>query len=356
MKLRQTYGLVGVDLGSHAIKLAQLERAASGLRVVNARAILRPQTANDDDGDAISWWEEALAGERLDSQFVGQAAACTASAPSAELQLLSIPDGSRSQQRTMLEGELAAQLAGPLEDYAIDFWRIADGNGTSSAENVAAATLAVEDGERIAEVLRSAGLICKCIEPKPLATARALKLSGPDLNEPVAVLDWGHEQACLSIVVRGRPRFFRQLRECGLKRFMHSLRQALELSASDLRALLSTVGLEGPLPADGELACVREASESVAVRSLQGIVIELTKTLNYIAEHRPQLRSHQLRLCGGGATIRNIASRLEERLQRPVHAWRFDALADLGLPSSQAPLFASALALSSLKWSDHENL
>lgn len=355
MKLRRTYGLVGVDLGSHAIKLAQLERAPSGLRLVNARTIVRPQTAND-EGDAISWWEEALAGERLDSQFVGQSAACTASAPSAELQLLSIPDGSRSQQRTMLEGELASQLAGSLEDYAIDFWRTADGSGTSSAENIAAATLAVEDGERIAEALRLAGLICKCIEPKPLATARAQKLSEPDLNEPVALLDWGHEQACLSIVVRGRPRFFRNLRDCGLKRFLNSLMQALELSASDARALLSTVGLEGPQPADAELASVREAIESVAVRPLQAMVIELTKTLNYIAEHRPQLRSHKLRLCGGGATIRNIAFRLEERLQRAVHAWRFDALAEVGLPALQAPLFASALALSSLKWSDHEDL
>jgi type IV pilus assembly protein PilM len=356
MKLRRTYGLVGVDLGSHVIKLAQLERAASGLRLVNARTIVRPQAANDDEGDTISWWEEALAGERLDAQFVGQAAACTASAPSAELQLLSLPDGSRSQQRTMLEGELAAQLAGPLEDYAIDFWRIADGNGTSTAENIAAATLAVEDGERIAEMLRSARLICKCIEPKPLATARALKLCEPDLNEPVAVLDWGHEQACLSIVVRGRPRFFRNLRDCGLKRFLNSLMQALELPASDVRALLSTVGLEGPLPADAGLAPVREAIESVAVRPLQALVIELAKTLNYIAEHRPQLRSHQLRLCGGGATIRNIAFRLEERLQRAVHACQFDALADVGLPSQQAPLFAGALALSSLKWSNHEDL
>jgi type IV pilus assembly protein PilM len=355
MKLRRTYGLVGVDLGSHAIKLAQLERAPSGLRLVNARTIVRPPTAND-NGDTISWWEEALAGERLDAQFVGQAAGCTASAPSAELQLLSIPDGSRSQQRTMLEGELAAQLAGPLEDYAIDFWRIADGNGTSTAENIAAATLAVEDGGRIAEILRSTGLICKCIEPKPLATARAQKLSEPEVNEPVAVLDWGHEQACLSIVVRGRPRFFRNLRDCGFKRFQNSLVQALGLSAGDVRTLLSTVGLEGPLPADAELASVREAIESVAVRPLQALIIELTKTLNYIAEHRPQLRSHELRLCGGGATVRNIAFRLEERLQRTVRAWRFDGLAEVSLPSLHAPLFASALALSSLKWSDHEDL
>jgi hypothetical protein len=132
--------------------------------------------------------------------------------------------------------------------------------------------------------------------------------------------------------------------------------QALELSASDARALLTTVGLEGPLPPDAELAPVREAIESVAVRPLQAMVIELTKTLNYLAEHRPQLRSRELRLCGGGATIRNIAFRLEERLQRAVHAWRFDALAEVGLPSSQAPLFAGALALSSLKWSDHEDL
>jgi type IV pilus assembly protein PilM len=353
MKFRRSYGLVGVDLGSHAIKLAQLERAASGLRVVNARTIVRPQAA-DDESDTIRWWEETLAGERLDFQFVGQTAACTASAPSAELQMLALPDGSRSQQRTMLEGELAAQLAGPLDDFAIDFWRISD--AAANAENVAAATLAANEGERIAHALRSAGLVCKCIEPKPLATARAQGLLDPVSNEPVAVLDWGYEQACLSIVVRGRPRFFRNLRDCGFKRFFNSLRQSLDLSPADAQALLSTVGLEGPLQPDGELAPLREAIESVSVRPLQAIVIELTKTLNYIAEHRPQLKSRELRLCGGGATVRNIAPRMEERLQRAVSSWRFDALADVGLPSLHGPLFAAALALSSLKWSDHEDL
>jgi Tfp pilus assembly PilM family ATPase len=132
--------------------------------------------------------------------------------------------------------------------------------------------------------------------------------------------------------------------------------QALELSQSDTQSLLSTVGLEGPLPPDAELAATREAIESLAVRPLQALVSELTKTLNYIAEHRPKLKSHELRLCGGGATIRNIASRLEQRLERPVRAWRFDALAEIGLFTTQAPLFATALALSSLKWSDDEDL
>jgi type IV pilus assembly protein PilM len=356
MKLRRTYGLIGVDLGSHAIKLAQLERAASGLRLVNARTIVRPQRAQEDESDTIRWWEEALAAERLDTQFVGQAAACTASAPSAELQLLAIPEGSRSQQRTMLEGELAAGLAGPLDEYTIDFWRVSDASANGAAENVAAATLAVDEGERIAHALASAGVVCKCIEPKPLAIARAQKLSDAGSNEPVAVLDWGYEQATFSIAVRGRPRFFRNLRDCGFKRFLNSLVQALELSPGDAQTLLSTVGLEGPLLPNAELAPIREAIESVAVRPLQALVIELTKTLNYIGEHRSQLKSHELRLCGGGAIVRNIASRLEERLHRTVRAWRFDGLAEVGLPSLQAPLFASALALSSLKWSDHEDL
>jgi Tfp pilus assembly PilM family ATPase len=216
--------------------------------------------------------------------------------------------------------------------------------------------LAVDDGERIAHALASAGVVCKCIDPKPLAIARSQKVSQAGTNEPVAVLDWGYEQATLSIVVRGRPRFFRNLRDCGFKRLLNSLVQALELSPGDAQTLLSTVGLEGPLPPDAELAPVREAIESMTVRPLHALVIELTKTLNYIGEHRPQLKSHELLLCGGGALVRNIASRLEERLGRAVRAWRFDALAEVGLPPAQAPLFASALALSSLKWSDHEDL
>jgi type IV pilus assembly protein PilM len=355
MKIRKSYGLVGVDLGSRAIKLAQLERAASGLRLVNARAIIRAPQATEADGDAICWWEEALGGERLDKEFFGREAACAASAPSAELQLLTIPDGTRKEQHAMLAGELASQLAAPIEQYAVDFWPIRGASAATAEENVAAATMSLDDGERISQALRSAGLICKCIEPKPLAVGRAQTLAGTSPTEPVAVLDWGYEQACLSIIDRGQPKFFRNLRDCGFQRWINSLVQALAISPTDAQTLLAAVGVAGPRAADPELAAAREAIENVAVRPLQALLVELQKTLSYIAEHRPRLKTGELRICGGGATIRNVAPRLQQRLNRPVGTWRCEPLMDLGMLEESAPLFASALALSSLKWSEGDD-
>jgi Tfp pilus assembly PilM family ATPase len=356
MKFRRSYGLVGVDLGARAIKLAQLERTPAGLRLVNARVIVRESGDEDDGADTIAWWEETLSNERLDTQFIGRAAACIASAPSADVQLLTIPDGSAKEQRAMLEGELASQAGGGMERYAFDFWTIPGNGATSAEENVAAATLSIDDGERIAKALQSSGLICQQIEPKALAMARAQRLLGTPAEQPVAVLDWGYEQACLLIIHQGRPLFLRNLRDCGFRRVLSSLAHALEMTDADSQTLLTAVGLAGPDAAEAELPPVRDAIENVAVQPLQSLLVELHKTLNYIGEHRPRLRPVELRLCGGGATIRNITFRLEERLGRAVRAWRCDSVHDFGLLAGRTPLFAGALAVSGLKWSAHEDL
>jgi Tfp pilus assembly PilM family ATPase len=355
MKFRRSYGLVGVDLGAHAIKLAQIERAADGLRLINARSIVRPSDSDPGAG-VVEWWEAALGQEQLRQQFTGNRAACVASAPSAELQLLTIPDGSRGEQRAMLEGELTAQRAEPVDQYAFDFWRIPQNAAASAHENVAVATLAVTDGERIAASLASAGLVCTCIQPKPLGLARASSLAAGAASSPVAVLDWGYDQACLSIVHRHRPVFHRTLRDCGYKRILSAVVQALGISVSDAQILLSAGDLSEVGASAGALGSATKAIDGLVQRPIAALVSELQKTLNYISEHRRQLQAAELLLTGGGAMIRHIAGRLTERLPVQVRVWQCDSLADFGLLGDLAPVFAGAIGLSSLKWSGDDDL
>jgi type IV pilus assembly protein PilM len=364
MKFRRSYGLVGVDLGSHAIKLAQIERAGTGLRVINARTIVRASHA--ESSGVLDWWEEALAHEKLNDQFLGNVAACVASAPSAELQMLTIPDGSRSEQRAMLEGELASQRAEPVDHYEFDFWRIPQTTAAAAQENVAVATLAVIDGERIAAAIAGAGLVCTRIEPKPSAIARASKLTSADsssavltsadASSAVAVLDWGYDQACLTIVKDGRPAFHRNLRDCGYKRILTAVVHALEISVPDAQILLSADDLADTGVSAGTLSSTNKAIDGLVQKPLQSLVTELQKTLNYVSEHRRHLEPAELVLCGGGATIRQIAARLGERTPTRVRAWQCDSVADCGLLGSSAPIFTAALGLSGLKWSGDDDL
>jgi Tfp pilus assembly PilM family ATPase len=309
-----------------------------------------------ESSSVLDWWEEALAQEKLNDQFVGNVAACVASAPSAELQMLTIPDGSRSEQRAMLEGELASQRAEPVDHYEFDFWRIPETTAAAAQENVAVATLAVTDGERIAGAIADAGLVCTRIEPKPSAIARASKLTSADSSSAVAVLDWGYDQACLTIVQGGRPAFHRNLRDCGYKRILTAVVHALEISIADAQILLSADDLADTGVSAGTLSSTNKAIDGLVQRPLQSLVTELQKTLNYVSEHRRHLEPAELVLCGGGATIRQIAARLGERLPTRVRAWQCDSVADCGLLGGSAPIFAAALGLSGLKWSGDDEL
>ena len=349
-------GWIGIDLGARAIKMAQVQRVGSHLRLAAARVIPRPAISGDAGSlsSAGDWWAEVCKSASR-SGFAGRQAACVVPMGMTDLQSLPLPDGTLAERRTMIAGELESMFAGGAEGRSFDFWdtSMAEDAGQANRENVAVMSLGNEDAAAATSALSHAGLRCHVIDGLPLTLARAVRMVTSAMPaEPVAALDWGYSSVTFCIVQAGRPVFTRQLRDCKFSDLPNCISRTLKLSEEDAQQLLATHGVIDPAGRDDTLRSVQEVVADVVGEPIAGILAEVAKTLSYLKLHRSNLTPERLWLFGGGATVKNIAPYLAAKAGLETAVWRLPGdsagrRADGGAPLE---LLGNAVALSALAW------
>jgi Tfp pilus assembly PilM family ATPase len=340
-----------VDLGTAAVKLAQVERAGTAWRLAQARVVRRPPSegAGHPGDDVLDWWDQACRSEPLRSGFSGNRAACVLPTARADLRAVNLPDGSEPERRAMIANELDALLGETASRRVHDFWDICP-PGESNLENVNVISLPEDEAAAVVASLGRAGLRCRVIDGLPLAMARAVAMAnGEDGAAPVAALDWGFTSATFSILCNHRPVFTRHLRDCGYGAMPAAVSEALGLSPDDAEQLLVTYGVCGPGATQEALRDVQEVIADVTSGLLNEIVSQLNRTLAYPELHRSGLVPVKIWLLGGGATVKNMAALLSARINVPVQTWHLSGGGAEGGPDPVLPaMLGPAIALSAL--------
>lgn len=341
--MRSSWGWIGIDLGNRAVKLAQVERVGSQLRLVHSRLLAR-DADDETHRPAIAWWEEVLRSDGCFDGFRGTQAACVLPASMTELRAMNLPEGSEPERRAMVGNELAAS---GLASRVFGFWdsHPPAAQGPTSLENVNVVSLLEEEASCVATMLEDAGVVCNVIDGLPLTLARAVQLASLAAPaKPVAAVDWGYTSATFCLLCDRRPIFTRRLRDCGFGLMAAAVRDALAVSHADAEQLLARYGFCGAQTHDGPLRDVQEVLAEIVFEPLAAMVAELDKTLSYPELHRAQVVPQQIWLFGGGATVRNVGPLLSARLGRDVLSWRMPA-AEAAAPIE---LLGPAIALSLL--------
>jgi Tfp pilus assembly PilM family ATPase len=97
---------------------------------------------------------------------------------------------------------------------------------------------------------------------------------------------------------------------------------------------------------------VQTAVGQLAAPVLNRLTAELRRTLDFV---RQSLRASvdRMWLCGGGGLVRNLAERLTSEAGVTTQCWRLHRAAGDERPDDPAEsLFATAVALSVLRWED----
>ncbi len=354
-------GWIGVDLGTCAVKIAQVQRLGPQFCLAAALVLARPDQAPDAAAEAHRWiaeppenWTDAKSWRQrvrqaLRREFAGRRAACLVSLDRTELRPMNLPPGSASERRAMIAAELLESGETSPAQRVFDYWdtRLAENLPDSNLENVNVLCLAEEDADKAAALLAGLGLRCEAIDGLPTALARAVAMVQPDASEPVAAVDWGARNATLCLVHQATAVYTRQLRDCGAAPLWDAVKRALGLSAADAQQLLRTYGVLDPSAPSAPWTEVQQVLTDIIAEPAAALVAEIQRTLAYPELQRAGLLPSRLWLFGGGATVRNIAGYLAARIGLPVEPWRLEASADLAV---DAVLMGLAAAVSALAW------
>lgn len=347
-------GWIGVDIGSHSVKLVQVERSGSRLQLVEGLVIRRRQAWDDSTSVSpplVESGEELRAGLALGQGFTGSFAAAMLTMSLCDIRAITVPDGNVIDQRDLVAEELRSLGGINVDECEFDFWPIDLGdNNSASPENTLAASISRDWSQQVTKDLSDANLVGQVLDVLPLALARAIEIGAPgSTRRPVAAVDWGYRRATICIVVEGRPVFVRCLRDAGFAAVISAISKSLSVTSEEAQKLLSDHGLPpGPASEGDELQGV---IAEVAAQPLLTFAEEVNRTVTFLRQQRRMLIPERIVLFGGGAASRNIAPFLAEKIDVPIVPWSLEGhVQPLRRTCPPLPVLGPAIALSALAW------
>lgn len=348
--LQARRGWIGVDVGSRAIKLAQVERDGAGFRlagrwVIDSEDEPLLKTPAFQDGTFARTTAQV---EKVRGMFRGSAATLSLPSSVVEMRSLELPSGSPEELLAMVQDELSADDTAESGERAFDLWHCGDPSHADDVSRLTVVSLQKDVAARVAADLLRTGLHCQVLDAVPCALARAVRMCDPNnASEPAAALDLGYSSAMLAVVVDGRPTFCRAFRGCGLQALMQPLQDKLGVSPAECRQLLRQFGLGGCKEAAGSAAA--QATLQIISAPLENLVGELQRTWSFLNQQYRELVPQRVWLFGGGASIRNLPAHLSGRTGVPTQFWQLNGGRSESCDASEA-LFGGAAALSALAW------
>jgi Tfp pilus assembly PilM family ATPase len=356
MLLVRDKGLIGVDVGTHTVKLAQVERRGAHYALVEAVVVQRPEPWNDVSTQAHllqESGEEIVAARTLGTRFLGSRAASVLPMAVCQLKSMQVADGSLAERREAIAKEIVTVGSPGVGSREFDFWPIDSAleSSTITRENVSVLSIDAQWPALLAREHQQARLQCEALDGVPLALGRAVAMCPrADQSRPVAVLDWGFTRATFCVVLQGRPLFVRCLRDCEYGRVVRALRDSLTLTWDEARHMATEHLAYGG--AESTSTQLHELVSEVALETVSQLVVELQRTMTYLKTHRAKLVPEQMWLFGGGASARGIDEYLMRRLDMKFDCWDLGGATFDSESAGACPvvMLGPAVALSALAW------
>lgn len=340
---------IGVDVGAHSIKVAQLAGAGTGPAFRLAAVI---ECAGDSTSRAASDLRRYLKSRKTPRPW---RAVSSLPGPAADVRILSLPAGNPASlpQRVMAAAEKALPFG--TEDTILDFCLLGCADEKTERVLLAAAPREVITGHL--EFLRAAGMEPEAVELSPWALTRATRFCGAQSpSAPYGVLDVGHDWSTIIIFDEQGPFLSRPIRT-GSRSLTERLSEELNLDwprAEQLKGergltLAAQTGRADRVDPGGTL--VAEILDDLLLPALEPLVTEVENSLTYFAIEASGGGLERLLLVGGGARLRNLDLFLGERLGLAVRALGPEQAGTPVLPDDVArlggwPVLATAAGLS----------
>jgi len=358
LELSQQLGWIGVDVGTHTVKIAQAVRDGASARLHQAAVIQRPTTWNGDESLAfeqpITSYTEIRAALEC-GEFQGRNAICSLPMNVCQLRCLNVPPGSDHERRTIIGGELAEEWGELRHPMEFDFWEMEPARTDRPSDSFNVSVLATSRlwVSQLFRDCRKNGLDCWAVDGVPLTIARAVTMAGGASGGRRALaIDWGYSNVTLCVVGDERPLYSRRIHDCAFGRILDAIMRAFDVTHDEAQHLADSQGVwNGANEASADEATQRAIVEA-ASQPFEELIKQIQRTLQFTESQRRHLQPAAIWLMGGGAAMRNVASVLQQQIELPVHVWSVPhGLNTVACAAGdRAAVFSGALSLSALAW------
>ena len=323
MKMTQKHSVIGLELGAKTIKAVQLIKRPGQDTRAQALCIKRLDHDHVVNLDDLSRTRDALYRQGFRGNTI------IASIPH-ELQLMSLVEIPASDDRAPVHAIASNQLATQygLEPHQLEcaYWRMPTQTRVHDTAQGMAVGCQNENAELLLQNFEDADFDVIALDVQSHATSRAVNHLYPTPNELdiSAVMNFGWQHTCLTLILNQTVVYERTLSTFNLKSLYQKLQERFQLEEKAVDFLLKNFGLVKPTEQDLVNMSQLPAVQSAITQYTDTLINELNTALSYASHEYPNSEVAQVLLAGGGSTINGLAAHMNEDLHRPCEVFNFE--------------------------------
>lgn len=300
--------VVGIDIGSHAIKVCQLKRTDQAYMVVNLGSAVLPEDAVDDGtlnepelvGKIIA---ELLKNLKIKKKKVG----FSISGYSVIVKKVNLAVMSEEELEEHIQTEAEQYIPFDIEDVYLDFQDLKTNKGDSERTDVMLVAAKKDIVDDYLEMLEDLNLKPVIVDVDGFALENTYEYNYPK-NENVALVDIGASKMNINIISKGVSVVARDI-VVGSRQLTEQIQVAFDLKFEEAEALKL-----GHVPAGEKQEEIAEIFSSTCTQW----VLEIKKAIDLYQANHTDAPLSRLVLSGGGSKVSGLVDYLVNETELPV--------------------------------------
>ncbi|RMF56437.1 MAG: type IV pilus assembly protein PilM [Calditrichaeota bacterium] len=326
--LLENVSLLGLDLGSHALKYVHLKKTARGLKLLNCGSFPMPEmSVDDEDAQRKEKIATAIREHLQRRNFRNTAITSAVSGLEVVYKNIQLPGTARKELAKAVPWACRKDFPFPLDATVFEYL-VTDGRSGQKQDKLDVFVVAAQKKlvSNHVEILRKASFVPSKVSTVPVALWNLLRATlKKDANKCYGIIDIGAHSSHLVFVNRGMLQFAREISTGGAD-FTEALTGVVFVDGNEItldKKQAEQVKRRYGIPAadDGE----SRTEEGVPLQDIAGmlgpvlerLVGEIQRTVEFYKERFKIERLEKVFVTGGGALMPNLISALQEQLHLP---------------------------------------
>ena len=320
-------GVVGLDIGSSRIKVAEVKSIKGKYELTNIAQIdLLPDTIVDGqiiDGNHVS---DCISRIFSEQKILGQNIATSLSGNAVIVKKIQLPVMGLEELRDQINWEAQQHIPFDIQDVNLDY-HVLEGDPASEMMDVLLVACKKDMVSQLTQVIAQAGKTTSIVDVDSFALQNAYEINySPRPEQTIVLLNIGASVTNINIVCGASSIFTRDV-SMGGNQYTDSLQKKFNLAFEDAELLKrGTVPEECTTTVEEALQALQSVTEMLAG--------EIQRTLDFFHQQSPGgEKILGMLVAGGGSKVANLITYLAERFQ--IYVEPFDPFRNLKVNSQR---------------------